>query len=115
MANIVITRSAIPVLHKNQGVVFETAPTPDGDDLVLTSVEAFAERTLLCTPNQAIASLASISDGAFLGQKLTLLVADAQTLRVPAALGNVDAAANLDVLKDSPLTLVWNGTAWQAS
>lgn len=114
MADVVIARANVPVLTKNQGVWLETAAVPDGDDLVLSEVEQPPHRTILCTPGAATASFGSISDGAYPGQRVTFMVADAQTLRVPAALGNVDAAANLDATKDAPLTLMWNGTAWQA-
>jgi hypothetical protein len=115
MADIVLTRPGVPVLTKNQGLVFSTAPVDDGDDLVLDGVEQPPMQWILCTPGAAVASLGSISDGQYVGQTVKLLVADAQTLRVPAALGNVDAAANLDATKDSPLELVWNGVAWQAA
>ena len=114
MADVVIVRASVPVLTKNQGIWLETAAVPDGDDLVLDEIEQSPHRTILCTPGAAIASLNLITDGAYAGQRLTLMVADAQTLRVPSALGNVDATANLDALKDTPLTLMWNGAAWQA-
>lgn len=115
MADVVLTRAGVPVLHKNQGLVFETAPVANGDDLVLSEVEAPADRTILTTPAIAATDLASISDGAFVGQRVTLLVANGNTLGLPAALGNVDATLDLDATKDSPVTVVWNGTAWQAA
>jgi len=115
MATISLVRPALPVLTKNQGIVFETAAVANGDDLVLTAVEAPAHRTILCTPAVAATDLASISNGVFAGQRLTLLVANANTLGVPIALGNVDSTADLDGTKDTPIHLVWNGAAWQAA
>lgn len=115
MADIVLSRPGVPVLPKNQGLVFYTAPVPDGDDLVLTNVEQPLLTTILTTPAAATTSLNAISDGAYVGQRVKLLVSNANTLRVPAALGNVDATANLDATKDAPVELVWNGTAWQAA
>lgn len=114
MANIVIVRASVPVLTKNQGAWLETAAVPTGDDFVFGEVEQPAERTILCTPGVAIASVNAISDGAYPGQRVTFMVADAQTLRFPSVTANIDATANLDVLKDTPLTLMWNGAAWQA-
>lgn len=115
MADVVLTQPNVPVLAKNQGLVFSTAPVADGDDLVLTKREQPPMQWILTTPAAATTSFASITDGAYVGQSVKLLVSNANTLRVPAALANVDATANLDATKDAPVELVWNGSDWQAA
>lgn len=116
MADVVLVRAAVPVIQAEQvGLVFSTAAIAAADDLILDEVPAPAEQTILTTPAVAATDLATISDGTMIGQKVTLLVANGNTLGLPLAVTNVDSTADLDATKDVPLTIVWNGTNWQKS
>ena len=115
MAVVKPVSAGAPVLMKNQGVVFKTVAVADTDDLNLAATEWPPLTTVLTTPAVAITSLGTLTDGPIIGVRVKILVSNTNILRVPAALGNVDAVANLDATKDSPLELVWNGTDWQAS
>lgn len=85
-------------LADNDPVDLPARPTPEG-------------LTIEATPAAAITNVSAITDGVFPGQRVTFLVANANTLRLGAGLlGN--GAAQIDVLVDAPATIMWSGTAW---
>ena len=85
----------------------------NGDDLVLANRPGALHQFIEVAPSAAVSALASISDGAFAGQSVTFVNSHAANVfRVPAALGNVGAVLDVDIVADQPETLVWNGSLW---
>lgn len=113
MATITPSKADVPALVKNQGVWYETATIANGDDLDLSGGEQPRMRTIAVTASDVTTALNSLTDGIYAGQCLRLLVVGANTLRVPAALSNVGAGADVDITEDAPATLVWgDASGW---
>lgn len=111
MAVITPAPAARPLLHApNEKHVF-TASVDNADDLVIPRVP---DSTLLVTAVSLTSDANTITDGYFAGQICRVVVVNAtNALGLPAALTNLNASADVDVTRDAPATLMFDGTNWQ--
>jgi hypothetical protein len=111
VATITPAPSARPLLHApNEKHVF-TATVDNADDLV---VPRHPDVTLLVTAASVASDVNTIGDGYFAGQLCRLVVVNAtNVLGLVIALTNVNNTADVDVSRDAPATLMWDGTNWQ--
>ena len=111
MATITPAPSARPLLHApNEKHVF-TASVDNADDLEVPNV---ADATVFVTAVSASSDVASLEDGYFAGQILRLCVVNAtNVLGLPFGLANLNATADVDVSRDAPATLMFDGANWQ--
>lgn len=114
MAIITPSKSALPQTISPLQFTTETATIDNADTLDLALTPQDYWRTILVTVTSAASDLAAISDGVFAGQRVTFIVLNAtNVLGLPIALGNVTGGADIDVSRDNPQTIVWDGSNWQ--
>lgn len=95
-----------------------TVTVADGDDLVLSVYDkrCIEHCAVVVTPSTAVTAPASISDGAYRNQRITLINAHAGYIfSLLSSLTNVDfgPAGDVNVTEDGPIELVWDGTDWR--
>lgn len=113
MAVVKPSKTALPHTVSPLQFTTETATLDNADDLDLDLTPQDYWRTVMVTVTSAVSDLASISNGVFVGQRVTLIVLNAtNVLGLPITLGNVTGTADIDVAVNAPQTIVWDGTNW---